>query len=101
MDISTSSPCIIAKDISTWKFPSYFPQNFKLHVQYKDIGRVPVEWKYPSDDLMSFFGELKCLQVWETTLSFPPGFESSPEFLCGFLFHLEPKFSRLFPPTDN
>ena len=21
-------------------------------------------WKYPSDDLMSFFGQLKCLQVW-------------------------------------
>ena len=66
-------------EFSMWIFPPPFPveslgifprgnfpraslKNFKM--QFNDIGRVPVMWKYPSDDLMSFFGELKCLQVW-------------------------------------
>ena len=39
-----------------------FPQNFKM--QFNDIGRVPDVRKQPSDDLMSCFGESKCLQVW-------------------------------------
>ena len=43
-------------------FPRASLKNFKM--QFNDIGRVPVMWKYPSDDLMSFFGELKCFQVW-------------------------------------
>ena len=43
-------------------FPRASPKNFKM--KFNDIGRVPVMWKYPSDDLMSLFGELKCLQVW-------------------------------------
>ena len=55
---SVSFPCEICGDISTWKFPSCFP------VQFDDIGRVPVMWKYPCYDLMSFFSELRCLQVW-------------------------------------
>ena len=42
-------------------FPCVSPRNVKM--EYNDIGRVPVMWKYPSDDLMSFLGELKCLQV--------------------------------------
>ena len=32
-------------------FPSYFPQNLKM--QYSDIRRVPVVWKYPCYDWMS------------------------------------------------
>ena len=52
-----------------------FPQNFKM--QYKDIGRVPVEGKYPSDDLMSYFGELKCYRFGETSLSSQHIFENS------------------------
>ena len=84
----------------TWKFPSCFPQNFKM--QYNDIGRVQVVWKYPRHDLMSFFDELNFLQVWETCLSFQPQFENSPEFPHGFSFHLQPKFPHGFsPPTTT
>ena len=43
-------------------FPRASLKHFKM--QFNDIGRVPVIRKYPSDDLMSFFGELKYLQVW-------------------------------------
>ena len=50
-------PCGIPGDISMLKFPLWFPQNFKM--QFNDTGRVPVMLKYPSDDLMSFFGELE------------------------------------------
>ena len=83
--VSASFPCRIPGDITTWKFPSFFPQNFKM--QYSDIGRVPVMWKYPSDELMTFFVELKCLRFGETSLSFQPRLEnSSPR---GFTFHLE------------
>ena len=46
VDISPSFPCGIPADISTWKFlSSCFPLIFKM--QYNDIGRVPVVWKYP------------------------------------------------------
>ena len=62
-------------EFSMWIFPPPFPveslgifpggnfpraslKNFKM--QFIDIGRVPVVWKYPTDDLMSFFCELKC-----------------------------------------
>ena len=62
MDISTSFPYRIPEDISTWEFPLYFPQKFKM--RYNDMQRVPVVRKYPSDDLRSFVIELKCLQVW-------------------------------------
>ena len=65
-------------EFSTWIFPPPFPVeslgifpcgNFPyaslkiFKMQFNDVGRVPVMWKYPSDDLMSFFGEIKCLQV--------------------------------------
>ena len=55
VDISAFFSCGIPGDISTWKFPLCFPQNFKW--QFNDIGRVPVMWKYPRDDLMSSFGD--------------------------------------------
>ena len=42
-------PCVSLKD-------------FKM--QHNDIGRAQVMWKYPTHSLMSFFGELKYLQVW-------------------------------------
>ena len=37
-------------------------KNFKM--QHNDIERVQVMWKYPTHNLMPFFGELKYLQVW-------------------------------------
>ena len=40
---------------------------------------------------MSFFGELTCLQVWETSLSFSHGFSS----------HLQPKFPNGSPPPTT
>ena len=61
MNISTSFPYRIPEDISTWKFPLYFPQNFKM--RYNDIRRVPVVRKYPSDDLRSFVIEFKMFTV--------------------------------------
>ena len=39
VDISASFPCGIPGDISEWKFPSCFPQTFKMHLI--DIGGVP------------------------------------------------------------
>ena len=45
-----------------WNFPHVFLKKFKM--EYNDLGRVPVMWEFPSDDLMTFFGELKCLKVW-------------------------------------
>ena len=51
---------------------------------------------------MSFFGELKCLQVWGTfplILNFD--LKISPEFPRGFSFHLQPKFPRGFPPPTT
>ena len=37
----------------------------------------------------------------ETFLWFYPDLKISPEFLCGFLFHLQPKFPRGFPPPTT
>ena len=39
LDISASFPCGIPGDISTWKFPLRFPQNFKM--PYNDIPKCP------------------------------------------------------------
>ena len=61
MDISTSFPYRIPEGISSWKFPLYFPQNFKMRYNY--IRRVPVVRKYPSDDLRSFVIEFKMFTV--------------------------------------
>ena len=102
---------------SKWIFPPPFPVeslgifpcgNFPgaplkyFKMQFNDKGRVPVMWKYPSSYLMSFFGKLKCLQVW---VNFPlisiPISKFSPKFPCGFPFHLQPKFLRGFPPPTN
>ena len=104
-------------EFSMWIFPPPFPveslgifprgnfprvslKNFKM--QFNDIVRITVLWKYPNDDLMSFFGELKCLQVWGTfplILNFD--LKISPEFPRGFSFHLQPKFPRGFPPPTT
>ena len=81
-------------------FPRVSLKNFKM--QFNDIVRITVLWKYPNDDLMSFFGELKCLQVWGTfplILNFD--LKISPEFPRGFSFHLQPKFPRGFPPPTT
>ena len=55
--------------------------------------------KYHSDDLLSFFGELKCLQFWGKLPShFNPDLKNFSEFPFGFSFHLQPKYPRGFPP---
>ena len=98
-------------EFSMWIFPPPFPveslgifprgnfprvslKNFKM--QYKDIGRVPVMWKYLSDDLMSFFGEIKCLQVWgnfpliSTPIwKFPLNFRVDSRFTYNPNFHVD------------
>ena len=90
-------------EFSMWIFPPPFPveslgifprgnfprvslKNFKM--QYKDIGRVPVMWKYLSDDLMSFFSEIKCLQVWR---NFPPN--STPIWKFPLNFRVDSRFT--------
>ena len=98
--ISGSFPCEIPGDISTWKFPSCFPQkNFKM--QFNDIGSDPVIWKYPSDDLMSLFGESKCVRVWEPLSHFNHVLKISPGFPRGLSFDLKPKFPHRFPPSTT
>ena len=78
-------------------FPCVSLKNFKM--QYNDIGIVRVMRKYLSDDLMSFFGEIKYLQVLGKLPShLNPDLKISPEFPRGFSFHLQPKFPREFPP---
>ena len=76
--------------LSQWNPWGYFPRaslkNFKM--QFNDIGRVPVMWKYPSDDLMPFIGELKCLQVWR---NFP--LISSPIQKFSLNFHGDSRFT--------
>ena len=86
VDISASFPCRFPGDISTWKYLSCFPQHFKM--QFNDIGRVPVVWRHPSDDLMSFFGELKCLQIWG---NFP--LISTPIWKFPLNFHMDARFT--------
>ena len=67
-------------------FPRASLKNFKM--QFNHIGRVPVMWKYPSDDLMSFFGELKCLQV---RGNFP--LNSTPVLKFSLNFHVDSRFT--------
>mgnify|MGYP001796171023 CR=1 FL=1 len=80
-------------------FPRAFLINFKM--QFNDIGRVSVMWKYPSDDLLSFFGELKCLQVGETFLSFQPRFKNFPGISTWILVTLTTQISTWIPSTNN
>ena len=67
-------------------FPCAPFKNFKM--QFNDIGRVSVIRKYPSNDLMSFFGELKCLQVWG---NFP--LILSPIYKLPLNFHMDSRFT--------
>ena len=72
-------------------FPFASPKNFKM--KFNDIGRVPVMWKYHSDDLMSFFGELKCLQVWGNfPLILTPIWKFSLNFHVDSCFTYNPNF---------
>ena len=50
--------------------------------------------KYPSDDLMSFFGELKCVQVWG---NFPLVSTSIKKIPLNF--HLDSRFT--YYPGDS
>ena len=94
-----------------WIFPPHFPVeslgkfprgNFLcvslkiFKMQFNDIGRISVMWKYPSDDLMSFFGELKFLQVWRNfplistpIWKFPLNFHVDSRFTCNPNFHMD------------
>ena len=62
VDISLSFPVESLGIFPHGNFPCASPKIFKM--QFNDIGKVHDMWKYPSDDLMSLFGEFKCLQVW-------------------------------------
>ena len=97
VDISTSSPNKILEDISTWKFPSYFPQNFKTH--YNDIGSILVVWNESSDDLMSFSGELKLLQVWRKFPLISPLIWKFPGISVWILVSPTTQISTLIPST--
>ena len=98
MDISASFSCVSL----------VLPSNSKM--QFNDLGRVPAMWKHPSDDLMSFLGELECLHVCGT---FPlkPDVKISPEFRVDSRFTYNPSFrvyhlhqhppSRVFPQNPR
>ena len=57
-------------------------------MQFNDIGSDPIIGKYPSDDLMSLFGEINCLQVWG---NFPP--ISTMIKKLSLNFHLDYRFT--------
>mgnify|MGYP001793070419 CR=1 FL=1 len=99
VDISASFPCGIPGYISTWKFALCFPKNFKM--QYNSIGRVQVMWKYPSDDLMSFFSELKCLQVWGNFPLILTPIWKLPWISARILVSLTTQISTWIPSTNN
>ena len=54
-------------------------------------------WKYPSDDFMSFFGELESLQFGITSLSFHSGFKKFPRISTLILVSLKTQI----PSTNN
>ena len=99
VNISASFPCGIPGDVSCGKCPCASLKNFKM--QINDIGRTPVMWKYPSDDLMSFFVELKSLQVWEISLWFQSRFKNFPWISMWILVSLTTRISACIPSTSN
>ena len=105
------------REFSMWIFPHPFPveslgsflrgnfprvslKNFKM--QFNHMKTVPAMWKSSSDDLVSFFGEIKIITgLGKFPSHFNPDLKIFHQFLRGFSFHLQPKFPCGFPPQTT